>query len=72
MKLHDVFSDPEIISGFKWFRPVGYPKGYAWCVKDGDCYAVPSSRGGELGMTTDVKLLSGEWETVYPDLVLED
>lgn len=72
MKLHEVLVLPEVESGEQWFRPVGSPRGYAYCVKAGYCYAVPAARGGAIGVTPAAELLSGEWEAVSPDSVLAD
>lgn len=66
MKLHEVLNIPGVASGDLWFRPVWWPQGYAYRVKHGDCYAVPSPSGGVLGIVADAKTLAGNWEAVTP------
>ena len=70
MKLHEVLTLPAVAAGEMWFRPVGWPKGYAYCVKHDDCYAVPSPRGGSVGISCSASILAGEWEAVTPADVL--
>lgn len=55
-----------------WFRPVSL-KGAKWAyiVKNGEVYSVPSARGGDYGVTAYVKYLLDDWEIVTADQVLD-
>ena len=70
MKLHEVLTLPLVENGEVWFRPVGWPQGYAYCVKDGACCATPGQRGAVPGLIPFVAELCGEWEAVVPRDVL--
>ena len=71
MKLHSVFQDDRVMRGDMWFRPIGWVKGCgAYCVKNGATCYVPTKTGGQESMTCDVKILSGDWEIVSVDDVL--
>ena len=53
-----------------WFRPVSWRgAGQAFCITNGSVYRVPSLRGGDLYMTTEVAALIGPWEVVEPYVV---
>ena len=54
MKLHDVLALPAVASGDVWLRPVGWPQGHAYCVKDGQWCAVPGPRGAVPGLLDGV------------------
>ena len=71
MKLHEVLGLPAVASGDMWFRPVGWPQGYAYCVKDGQCCAVPGQRGAVPGLIPFVEELCREWEPVASSEVLD-
>ena len=72
MKLHEALTAPEVLSGDMWIRPADwYASPVAFVVKMGAIYAVPSGRGGELGITPSARLLAGEWDIVTPRFVLE-
>ena len=70
MKLHEVLGLPAVASGDMWFRPVGWPQGYAYCVKDGQCCVVPGLRGSGCGLLCGMTELRGEWEPVASSEVL--
>lgn len=68
MKLHEVLTIPNVLSGDLWFRPVGFPRGFWYKVKDGDtCY----NQSGDAGLSVSAEILSGEWEAVEPNLCLK-
>ena len=69
-KLNDVLAMEDVVMGTLWFRPVGWPKGHAFCVKGRDVHRVPGPRGGTIGISTGIYELAGEWEAVTPDEVL--
>lgn len=62
MKLHEVLQEPEVLSGKKWLRPVGFPRGFWYVVKGGTCY----NGHGVPGLHRDAAILAGEWEAVAP------
>ena len=64
MKLHEVLMDERVSKNGEWFRPIGYPKGYAFCIKEGKVCRVPTSRGAVRGIDTEASVLAGEWEIV--------
>lgn len=76
MTLLECLTDPRVLSGELWFRPVGDMYAYAvdcWrCGElrgDPEIKRVPTARGGESWLTNQVALLTGEWEIVSPDVV---
>ncbi len=72
MRLHEVINEATL-SGSAWFRPTSWHStGMAYVIKDGNTHVVPSSGGGTLGMTSSPELLSGDWEVVSPDVVLNE
>lgn len=69
MKLHEALEQ----AGDQWFRPVAWRgKGRAYLVEDGWTLLVPFARSGAVNMTATVKLLTGEWEIVSPDVVCNE
>lgn len=73
MKLHEVLKLEDVLSGETWFRPVeSAGVCYAYKIKDGSCYMVPSGRGGERGITANAELLAGDWEAVTPEQAIGD
>lgn len=70
MKLHEVVETLGDNRDY-WFRPVSWRgSGQAYTIILGSTYVVPSSKGGEIGMTTNPTELAGEWEIVNADTVL--
>lgn len=56
-----------------YFRPVAMRGSCtAYCIKGGNVYMVPTSRGDSLGITSVASYLAGEWEHVSMDTVLAE
>lgn len=67
MKIHEAILN----AGDNWIRPVSWQgSGLAYCIKLNATHIVPSSSGGNLGMTASIDELIGDWEIVSPDVVL--
>lgn len=78
MKLPDVLKHGAVAAGEMWFRPVTCRRtGAAYVVKDSGTRAaavwrVPLGKGPGLGITPYAEELSGDWEIVTPDEVLNE
>lgn len=69
MKINEAIQN----SNGNWFRPISWRgAGMAYCLKNMDTHLVPSSKGGDCGMTHDFDALTGDWEIVMPDIVLDE
>ena len=67
MKIHEAIMN----AGDNWIRPVSWQgAGQAYCIKWNATHIVPSSSGGNIGMTASIDELIEDWEIVSPDVVL--
>lgn len=56
---------------YMWFRPVEWSE-FALTLKDGITYQVPSPNGGVRYMTVAIRELTGQWEIVSPETVIDE
>ncbi len=72
MKLSEVLTILQNNNDY-WFRPISWKgSGMAYVLKGGFTHVVPSSRGGDPGMTNRASDLMEDWEIINADTVLRE
>jgi len=75
MKLHEAIETLMIPYNWgKWMRPVswrGCRQAYTLDATKTETQLVPGNGGGRSYMSCSVSVLTGEWEIVSPDIVLD-
>ena len=56
---------------FMWFRPVEWSE-FALTLKESITYQVPTPNGGVRYMVDTIRELTGQWEIVSPETVIDE